>query len=280
VDDFTDAALVLVGHGTTLNEDSATPVLQHAAELRHRKLFAEVHEAFWKQEPQVVQVLGELTAPRVFIVPFFISAGYFSEEVIPEALEFRQPGKTEFNRVRMRGTQKLVYCGPVGTHDRMTGVLLSRARQVLERFPFPRVPRWKDSSLFIAGHGTERNENSRIPVERQAELIRSQNLYADVHAVFMEEEPRIKNCIEMATTRNLIVIPFFISDGLHVREDIPVLLGEPERLVKQRVQVGQPTWRNPTERHGKLVWYAPSVGTDARMTDVILERVREAATWQ
>ena len=73
------------------------------------------------------------------------------------------------------------------------------------------------------------------------------------------------------------MVPFFISDGLHAIEDIPVLLGEPERLVKERLAVGQPTWRNPTEKNGKRVWYSPSVGTERLMADIIVERVREAA---
>ena len=33
---FRNATLVVLGHGTTLNDNSATPVLQHAAELRRR----------------------------------------------------------------------------------------------------------------------------------------------------------------------------------------------------------------------------------------------------
>jgi len=48
--DFSDATLVLMGHGTTLNNESSAPVYQHAAALRGRKLFAEVREAFWKQQ--------------------------------------------------------------------------------------------------------------------------------------------------------------------------------------------------------------------------------------
>ena len=74
-DDFSDGALVLLGHGTTQNENSAAPVYQHAAELRRRGIFAEVREAFWKQEPQVKQVLASISASRVFIVPLFISEG-------------------------------------------------------------------------------------------------------------------------------------------------------------------------------------------------------------
>jgi sirohydrochlorin cobaltochelatase len=148
---------------------------------------------------------------------------------------------------------------------------------VIEKFPFPRAPLSKDITLFIAAHGTEQEENSRVVAERQVQLIRARKIYADVHAVFLEEEPRISSCYQLAQTKNIVVVPFFISDGMHAREDIPVLLGEPERIVQQRLQNGQPTWRNPSEKQGKLVWYAPSVGTEPLMAEVILERVREAA---
>jgi sirohydrochlorin cobaltochelatase len=159
----------------------------------------------------------------------------------------------------------------------MTKVILARAKAVAEKFPFPRVPKNSDTTLLIAGHGTGRNANSRKAVERQVELIRAQNIYAGVGAVFMEEAPFIKGCHETAKTKNIVMVPFFIGDGLHAVEDIPVLLGEPERIVKERLAAGQPTWRNPTERGGKLIWYSSSVGTEPLLADVILERAREAA---
>lgn len=270
-DNFSDATLVVLGHGTTQNDGSAAPVYQHAAELRRRGGFAGVREAFWKQEPQVRQVLEELKSPRVFIVPLFISEGYFASEVIPRELGFSPDPR------RQSQDTILFYCKPVGTHDSMTNVLLARARGVVEQFPFPRAPKPKDITLFIAGHGTERTDRSRKAIDRQVELIRSLGLYADVRAVFMDEDPRIAGCQATAGTRHVVVVPFFISDGLHTVEDIPVLLGEPERIVKERLAAGQPTWRNPTEKHGKLTWYSPAVGSEPLVADVILERVREAA---
>jgi sirohydrochlorin cobaltochelatase len=93
----------------------------------------------------------------------------------------------------------------------------------------------------------------------------------------MEESPRIGDCSALAQTRNVVVVPFFISDGLHTQEDIPMLLGEPERVVRQRLASGQPPWRNPTERHGKRVWYSKAVGTEPHIAEVILERVQEMA---
>lgn len=275
--DFGDAGLVILGHGTTLNAESAAPVYQHAKELRKRGLFAEVHEAFWKQEPQVANVVGAMKSKRVFLVPLFISEGFFSEQVIPEALSFSNNGAGRQNRIQERGNQKWIYCRPVGTHPSMTQVVLARAQETVQRFPFPRPPASKDITLFIAGHGTDKNENSRRVVEEQVERVRAMNVYGGVEPIFLEEDPRIESCYQTAKTRNLVVVPFFISDGLHVREDIPVLLGEPKRVVKERLQNGKPTWRNPTEKHGKLAWYSSSVGTDPHVADVILERVREAA---
>ncbi len=261
--------LVVLGHGTTLNPDSAAPVLQHVAALRPRRIFADVSAAFWKQEPQIKTVLAAITAPRIFIVPFFISEGYFASEVIPRELGFAENSKL------LTPNSELFYTKPIGTHDTMTGIILARAREVVAQFPFPRAPKPADTTLFIAGHGTGRSENSRKSIERQVELIRAQNIYAGVHAIFMEEDPRIAACYELAATRHIVIVPFFISDGLHVVEDIPVLLGEPDRHVKERLAQKQPTWRNPTERHGKLVWYSPAVGTEPLVADVILERVRE-----
>ena len=276
-ENFSEAVLVVLGHGTTQNAASAAPVYQHAAELRRRKIFSAVREAFWKQDPQIKSVLAELAAPRVFIVPLFISEGYFSDEVIPRELGFDASRITHETRMPSgHASRTLIYCRPVGTHERMTEVILSRAKEILEQFPFPRAPKPKDITLFIAGHGTERNENSRQAIERQVELLRALNLYGGVQAIFLEESPRIAECYALASTKNLVVVPFFISDGLHTQEDIPVLLGEAKPVVEGRLAIGQPTWRNPTEKNGKLVWYSPAIGSEPHLADVILERVREA----
>jgi sirohydrochlorin cobaltochelatase len=267
---LSDAWLVVLGHGTEQNVNSAAPVYQHAAELRRRKIFAGVREAFWKQEPQVKKVLSEISGPRVFIAPLFISEGYFSSNVIPRELGFTG------HRSLVTRHSSLFYCQPVGTHGSMTQVLLGCAREIVEQFPFPRPPKPRDITLFIAGHGTEENENSRQAIERQAGLIRAMDLYAGVHAIYLEESPRIADCYALAQTKNLVVVPFFISDGLHTQEDIPVMLGEAQPIVRQRLAGGQPPWRNPTGKNGKLVWYAPAVGSEPHVADVILERVREA----
>jgi len=227
----------------------------------------------------VSKAFQHLSNPRVFVVPFFVSQGHFTEELIPQVLGFKPEGQRSFSRVRSSGEQTFFYCEPVGTHPRMTEVILSRARSVVEAHPFPEKPAEGEISLFIAGHGTGRHRNSRKSAENQADLIREQAGYADVHVVFMEESPRIADWHELARTRYVVVVPFFLSDGLHAAEDIPVLLGEPEPIVRKRLANGQPPWQNPTEKHGKLVWYASAIGTDPAIVEVIQDRVNEAAQW-
>ena len=53
-------------------------------------------------------------------------------------------------------------------------------------------------------------------------------------------------------------------------------IGEPKDIVQSRFKSGQPTWCNPTEKNGKLVWYTASIGAEPHIIDVVLERVREA----
>ena len=93
----------------------------------------------------------------------------------------------------------------------------------------------------------------------------------------MEEDPRIADCHTLAQTGNIVMVPFFISDGLHSVEDIPVLLGEPAETVRARLRSGQSTWPNPLRHHGRWVWYTRSIGSEPHLPDVILERVAERA---
>ena len=273
---FAQSTLILIGHGSTVNDRSAESVYQHAAEVRRRGIFGEVREAFWKQEPFLEKVAAETKAARVFFVPLLVSEGYFSEVAIPKRLGFLREGEAGFDRIMRRENQTLVYCKPVGTHRGITELLHARAVGVLRDFPFPRAAKPAEATLFVVGHGTEQNDNSRKSIEAQVIAIRDKKLFAAVQALFLEEDPRVGRWPELAHTRNVVVVPFFMGDGMHVEQDIPVLLGEAARIVDQRVKANQPPWRNPTEKHGKRVWYSRSVGSHEGMVELIVARVREA----
>ena len=288
-EDFSDAALVLLGHGSTRQAQSTVTTYQHAAELRRRGFFREVREAFWLVEPKVSDLWERIRAPRVFILPLFLSAGYFTEEALPVALGLKTEQASEFPRVQRRGDQTIHYCRPLGDHSRLTEVIRARARDVMGQsqggatFLSPQTAACGDedvappgeSALILAGHGTTKSDQSRQNLDRQVALLRARNLYAEVHGVFLEEAPHIEECYSLARAANLVVVPFLISDGAHTMEDLPMRLGEPAELVRARLRAGEFSWRNPIERCGKRIWLARCLGTEPMLAELILDRVRE-----
>jgi len=259
------SALVLLGHGSTVNPDSSAPTLLHADEIKRRGIFAEVVCAFWKEEPSFRQVLAMVESPDVYIVPNFISEGYFTQKIIPRELGLRGP-ITHLPPLPGLPARTLKYCDPVGNHSRMTDLLLHRAREIA-----PGVDS-RDASLVIVGHGTSLNENSGLAVERQVSRIRACNRYAEVLGMFMEEAPFVTDWQKQTSSPNVVVVPFFVSDGLHSYQDIPVLLGiERDRgAARSGAEVFH---HNPYQMGGHRLYYSSAIGTDPLFADVILDQV-------
>jgi sirohydrochlorin cobaltochelatase len=264
-----DSALLIVAHGSTVNPDSSAPTLAHAAEIRRRQIFADVECAFWKEEPSLRDALflfDPEAIREVCVVPNFISEGYFTQTVVPRELELNGP-------ITKRASGQLwKYCEPVGNHPMMTELLLRRAQEIA-----PGVPE-SNTTLLIVAHGTDLNENSAVAAKREAEKIRALAKYAAVLNVYMEESPLVSDWRKLTKTRNIVVVPFFISDGLHSYEDIPALLGiASERSVNvARAARGEVFRSNPYRIDNRLLFYAPSIGTDPGFGDIILEQALNA----
>ena len=276
-----NSALLIVGHGSTVNPDSSAPTLAHAAEIRRRKIFANIGCAFWKEEPSLRDALflfDPESVREVYVVPNFISEGYFTQTVIPRELELN--GQI----TRRPSGQIWKYCKPVGNHPMMTDLLLQRARQVARSVDA------LQTTLLIVAHGTDLNENSAVAAKREAEKIRTLGKYAAVLNAYMEEPPLISDWQKLTRTPNVVVVPFFISDGLHSYEDIPRLLGIPSchpkplgsltgSLDSARDDVESSGCevfrRNPYKIGGRSLFYAPSIGTDPGFADIIIEQAAE-----
>ena len=287
-------ALLIVAHGSTVNPDSSAPTLAHAAEIRRRKIFADVECAFWKEEPSLRDALflfDPESIREVCVVPNFISEGYFTQSVVPRELELN-------GRITKRSNgQMWKYCEAVGNHPMMTELLLKRAKEVA-----PDAAPAK-TSLLIVAHGTDLNENSAVAAKREAERIRALGKYAAVLNVYMEEPPLVADWQKLTKTPNVIVVPFFISDGLHSYEDIPRLLGivhgHPERSEAKsknpaaeslgnftgsldsarddvKMTMRSIFRRNPYAIENRSLFYAPSIGTDPGFADIIVEQALSA----
>jgi sirohydrochlorin cobaltochelatase len=212
---------------------------------------------------------------EVYVVPNFISEGYFTQIVVPRELELNGRIAKQSNGQIWR------YCEPVGNHPLMTDLLLKRAGDVAP----DAAP--TETSLLIVAHGTDLNENSAVAAKREAEKIRALSKYVAVLNVYMEEPPLVSDWLKLTATPNVVVVPFFISDGLHSYEDIPRLLGMVVARVVDRPAIaggspppatghGEIFRQNPYAIYGRKLFYAPSIGTDPGFADIIIDQAATA----
>ena len=266
-------ALVIAAHGSHLNAESSTPTFDHADTIRATGAFAEVREAFWKEEPSFREVFRTLESDEVYVVPLFVSEGYFTEQVIPRELRLEgwdveqwDSDGTDASHATLTAAdtgQKVRYCGPVGTHDAMSDVIVRRAESVTGD---PDVG--EGFGLAVVGHGTERNENSAKAIEYHARRIAERGRFDEVEALFMDEDPEVDDVTDFFESDDVVVVPLFIADGYHTQEDIPEDMGLTDDYRKG--------WDTPTVVDGHRIWYSGAVGTEPLLADVVLERAADA----
>jgi sirohydrochlorin cobaltochelatase len=242
-------ALVIVGHGSHLNEDSSLPVYEHAERIRRTGDFDEVVECFWKEEPSMRHVLDTVESDEVYVVPAFISEGYFTQQVVPREIGLE-------GAVTKRGNKTVRYAGPLGTFEGMPDVVLERANDLMHGKEVS-----GRTALVLLGHGTDLNKNSGGVIYLNARRIRERGLYDLVEVGFLDQEPEIGEVVEGVEAENVVLIPVFIAEGWHTRETIPhdlALTGE------------------VTAREGKTIFYGAPGGTHPAMANLIAARAREA----
>jgi sirohydrochlorin cobaltochelatase len=238
-------ALLLAGHGSAHDRESSAPVYAHAARIRARLVFDEVHVAFWKEQPYLRDALRLITARDVYVVPMFLASGYYTRQVVPRELGLDAA-------LSCRGAQLIRYCHPVGAHAHMPRLVLQRARQTARLTAAER----RNAALVVVGHGTKRSATSAGTVLRVVARLRRTADFGTVTCGFLDEEPAIDRVIEELDHRNVVLTPFFLAEGYHTRTTIPGRLG----LAGSRTTRGRRTF-----------WYTLPIGTMPEVADIIVE---------
>ncbi len=111
-----DSAVVVLGHGTPRNPNSAKNVYAQSERVAERQVFAEVETLFLDQEPNLDEVWSRVAAEMVVVVPLFMADGWHVGQTIPEDLDLTR-GESR------RGERRLVFGGAVGTHPGIADVI-------------------------------------------------------------------------------------------------------------------------------------------------------------
>ena len=242
-------ALVIVGHGSHLNEDSSLPVHEHAARIRETGEYDEVAECFWKEEPSMRHVLDTVESDEVYVVPAFISEGYFTQQVIPRELGLD-------GAVTYKDGKTIRYAGPLGTFEKMSDVILERIGDLMR----DKATSNGRTALVLLGHGTDLNKSSSAVIYLNADRIRERGIFGRVEVAFLDQDPEVGEVVGSVEAEHVVLIPVFIAEGWHTRETIPEDLGLTGEV---------------TARDDRTIYYGAPVGTHPSMASLITGRARE-----
>jgi sirohydrochlorin cobaltochelatase len=127
------------------------------------------------------------------------------------------------------------------------------------------------TGIVVVGHG------SRIPVTKEVyegvvEIADRKSSYTVRVAYMKHHEPNLIEAVQGLINegfKRIVVVPLFLLPGLHVTEDIPILLGLREGEVPE---FGYQKLEVPEDVQ---ILYANHVGADERLADIVLDRAEE-----
>ncbi len=208
---FDNVSLILGAHGSEAASDSNAPVVDLASRIESRDLFAKVTPAFLLGQPNMTNVLTEVTTEKVVVVPLMTSAGYYLNSVIPKKLAENEAAEK---------CQWLI--SPVaGMHASIAGLMIDRIRLRMKENEIVE----SDTTIALIGHGTRRNKNSAKSTFALFEKIKRAFPDARNRVAFLDQDPEAPLVGASIIEGHTIVMPFLISRGPHTTVDIPEAFG-------------------------------------------------------
>lgn len=89
---------------------------------------------------------------------------------------------------------------------------------------------WRQADLLIVGHGASQPPAAGFAVYAHARAIAERKIFASVQAGLLNGAPGLEEAFAACRSECIFAVPFFMSEGHAVREEIPRRLGPDPRL--------------------------------------------------
>ncbi|TCS60332.1 CbiX/SirB N-terminal domain-containing protein [Varunaivibrio sulfuroxidans] len=265
-----NAALLLIGHGSSRNPSSALPTLLHSETLRNRAIFGAVHAGFLKQPPFATEVIDTIASPDIYIVPNMICKGHVTTGIIPKKLGLYGPLTVRHGPT---GPRRLHLCPPVGADSHVISATGETIRAIVAKHHLVA----KDTCIIMVGHGSGKSRQSYDQTQAAVAVLTNFVIPAHIRAAFLEEPPFIRNWRAITPAPNLIVVPFLMAGGQHGALDIPQCLElPPDDDALKDLEKGTRSVAGPYANEGRRIWYLRPIGLEPIIADVVIQRVRDA----
>lgn len=118
-----------------------------------------------------------------------------------------------------------------------------------------------DKGLLLVGHGS-RSLDAQDTFEKIVEMVREKSEYALVEGAHMEickpDIPTVVKGMVEKNTKEILIVPYFLYEGIHIKEDIPQIINKlAEDYKNVEFKLGRP------------------IGAEPLLVDIILDRGKE-----
>lgn len=223
--------LILAAHGAVDSPRSNQPIEELAQRILASGRFDAVSPAFLNGDPLMSNVLDrwqetladehceeqdDSHRQEVIVVPVMTSEGYYLKK-LPE--QFQQNRHADKFLLRMTPV--------VGMHSRIPVLMAERIRNHMSDLGIEPG----DTTIVIVGHGTRRNPDSGTSTFELTEAVKTQLATTcsglTFATAFLDQDPELGVVARAVETRHAIAMPFLISLGPHMTEDVPAAFGLP-----------------------------------------------------
>lgn len=121
---------------------------------------------------------------------------------------------------------------------------------------------WPDAGLLLAGHGLAAHPDGALPTLRHAETLRARELFADVRAGFLRQEPELAATLAELPQPRVYVVPLLASRGYIA-----------DVVMAGRLALTGPVTRRAATGRAQEVCFCDPVGTHARTPALLGSRI-------
>jgi sirohydrochlorin cobaltochelatase len=253
--DSKKTGMLIVGHGSKLPYNKE--VVSEIAEKLNDKIDYIVERGFMElvlpNIPQQVDKLKEQGMERIIVVPAFLAHGVHTKVDIPTILKLPhehigldhshthhhhhhhhhhhgEDDEREAKSDLIDFDGEVIYLEPFGADDKVVDVVENRINECISNNNLNN----ENSGILLVGHGSSLPFGKEVLMGVTNKIKERMSEY-EIDCGFMQiETPLIPESFKKLQDNgfeNMIVVPVFLADGLHTKNDIPNRLGlEPMEL--------------------------------------------------
>jgi|GEM_PF-155741 sirohydrochlorin cobaltochelatase len=283
--DSKKTGILIVGHGSKLPYNKE--VVSEIAEKLNDKIDYIVERGFMElvlpNIPQQVDKLKEQGMERIIVVPAFLAHGVHTKVDIPTILKLPhehigldhshthhhhhhhhhhhgEDDEREAKSDLIDFDGEVIYLEPFGADDKVVDVVENRINECISNNNLNN----ENSGILLVGHGSSLPFGKEVLMGVTNKIKERMSEY-EIDCGFMQiETPLIPESFKKLQDNgfeNMIVVPVFLADGLHTKNDIPNRLGlEPmeldfnyRKLEKQIDYDGNIYFLNPLKAEDEIV---------------------------